>query len=336
VNPRYFFASLTRIADLHERELEVVPVGRERWANGDYVVGEVSNHSTVPIELASGRMAEVFRGDLVVGALGRRRATLEAVGSWESIGDDGVMHSLTGAGLFGRIESISRAMPPLVAMRYRGHVRVDDRCARMDDYVTLRRGPERIPPVVLVVGTSMSAGKTTTARLVVRRLKMAGRRVAAAKLTGAGRYRDVLSLRDAGADTIFDFVDVGLPSTVCPAEEYRRRLRSLLSSIVEQKPDVIVAEAGASPLEPYNGRTVLNELGGSICTLVLAAADPYAVVGVREAFGMEPDLVTGLATSTVAGRELIDRLTGLPTLNVLDAEARRSLDRLLRDCLETA
>jgi hypothetical protein len=180
----------------------------------------------------------------------------------------------------------------------------------------------------------MSAGKTTTARLAVRRLKLAGLRVVGAKLTGAGRYRDVLSLRDAGADAIFDFVDVGLPSSICTPEEYAPRLRALLGKVTAEEPDVIVAEAGASPLEPYNGSTVLNELGASIRCLILAAADPYAVLGVQRAFGMEPDLVTGLATSTIAGCELVTRLTGLSTLNVLDPESRPALDRLLRDRLE--
>jgi hypothetical protein len=204
----------------------------------------------------------------------------------------------------------------------------------MDDYVDLTPRAETLPPVVLIVGTSMSAGKTTTARLAVRRLKLAGLRVVGTKLTGAGRFRDVLSLQDAGADAVFDFVDVGLPSSVCPPEEYGRRLRALLGMVVAERPDVIVAEAGASPLEPYNGATVLNELGGSIRCLILAAADPYAVLGVQRAFGMQPDLVTGLATSTIAACELVERLTGLPTLNVLDPETRPTLDRLLRDCLE--
>ena len=50
-----------------------------------------------------------------------------------------------------------------------------------------------------------------------------------AKLTGAGRYRDILAMQDAGADHIFDFVDAGLPSTVVPESEYRPALRNLLS-----------------------------------------------------------------------------------------------------------
>ena len=64
-------------------------------------------------------------------------------------------------------------------------------------------------PVVLLVGTSMSAGKTTSAKVIVRLLREAGLVVVGAKLTGAGRYRDILAMQDAGADYIFDFVDAG-------------------------------------------------------------------------------------------------------------------------------
>ena len=53
------------------------------------------------------------------------------------------------------------------------------------------------------------------------------------------------------------------------------------------------------------------------CT-VLSASDPYAVTGVTSAFGNRPDLVTGLATSTPAGIELVEKLSGIKALNVLD------------------
>ena len=59
--------------------------------------------------------------------------------------------------------------------------------------------------------------------------------VVGVKFTGAGRRRDTLAMRDAGAEKIFDFVDVGLPSTVCPPEEYRELLGSLLGLIQAEK-----------------------------------------------------------------------------------------------------
>jgi hypothetical protein len=171
MKPRYIFASLTRISDLPNRpfSLEVLP--RRRWETGDYVVGEViSGAGGLPrIELASGRMVEVAQGDLIVGAFGVRYATLEAVGGWQGIGHDRRMEALTGAGLFGKSTSRSALMPPPLSLAYKGHVLLGESKATMRDYV--QASPERGfgLPVVLLVGTSMSAGKTTSAKAIVRR-----------------------------------------------------------------------------------------------------------------------------------------------------------------------
>jgi hypothetical protein len=140
-------------------------------------------------------------------------------------------------------------------------------------------------------------------------------------------------MRDAGADVAADFVDVGLPSTAVPADDYRPALRALLGLLSAGAPDVIVAEAGASPLEPYNGAAAVTELAGSVSCTVLCASDPYAVVGVMSAFQLRPDLVSGRATSTDAGIALIERLTALPALNLLDPTSAGALDGILRERL---
>ena len=101
----------------------------------------------------------------------------------------------------------------------------------MGQFYTRREPVDMTLPVVLLIGTSMSSGKTTSGRVIVHELKRRGLKVTAAKLTGAARSRDMLSLSDAGADHIFDFVDVGLPSTVCPAAEFESALRQLLTLV---------------------------------------------------------------------------------------------------------
>lgn len=150
--------------------------------------------------------------------------------------------------------SRSALLPSLPSHLYKGHVLIGREKATMRDYAPDVSEREFELPVVLLVGISMSAGKTTSAKLIVRLLKGEGLAVVGAKLTGAGRYRDILSMQDAGAQHIFDFVDAGLPSTVVPEKEYRKILRRLLSRIAAADADVLVAEVGASPLEPYNGR----------------------------------------------------------------------------------
>ncbi len=189
-------------------------------------------------------------------------------------------------------------------------------------------------PTVLLIGTSMSAGKTTAAKAIVRLLDQAGLRVVGAKLAGAGRYRDVLEMEDAGAQYIFDFVDAGLPSTAVPENEYRAALRDLLACIAGTDADVVVAEVGASPLEPYNGEVAVEELDPNVRCTVLSASDPYAVTGMIMSFGHRPDLVTGLSTSTEAGVELVEKLSGIKALNVMDPDALPELRDLLKVALD--
>jgi hypothetical protein len=332
MKPRHFFTSLTRISDLPEVPFSVVPLSQREWEMGDYVVGEVASppNRLSRIELSSGRMVEVVEGDLIIGAFGVRYATLEAVGGWQGIARDRMMEALTSAGLFGKATSKSALLAPLLSLAYKGHVLNAEKKATMRDYVPEVPVREFGLPVVLLVGTSMSAGKTTSAKVIVRLLREAGLTVVGAKLTGAGRYRDILSMKDAGADYIFDFVDAGLPSTVVPENEYRKGVRNLLSRMACVEADVLVAEVGASPLEPYNGAVAIEEIGPNVRCTVLAASDPYAVTGVTSAFGNRSDLVTGLATSTQAGIELVEKLSGITALNVLD---RRSLPQL-RSILE--
>ena len=274
-------------------------------------------------------MVEVLEDDLVVGALGTRYATLESTGDWQQIGDDLVMQALTSAGVFGRSSSHPRSLPPLVDFLYEGHVQVEGGPARMQNFA-LRPAPARLEvPVILLIGTSMSAGKTASAKTIVRVLKQRGLRVGGTKLTGVARYRDILGMADAGADVILDFVDAGLPSTVCEREVFEPALLRITSSLAEAEVDVVVAEAGASPLEPYNGDTAIAGLGESIALTVLSASDPYAVVGVTEAFGTKPDLVAGLCTSTRAGIELVERLSGAPALNLIDPASIPALESIL-------
>lgn len=331
------FGSLARISDLEERAFEIGPLPREQWAAGDYVVARVvhARGALARVETPTGRMAPLFEGDNVVGAFGDRHATLEAVGSWREIGADGRLAMLTAAGLLGKLTSVSQFMPPMVRLDYVGHVVRGGTKVRMLDWAPPGEPSILRAPIVLIVGTSMNSGKTLTAQVVVRRLKEEGLRVVGAKLSGAGRYRDIMSMADAGADAVLDFVDVGLPSSICPPDEFRGHLSKLLGLIADEAPEVCVIEAGASPLEPYNGDTIMAEIADKVACTILCASDPYAVAGVIQGFQRDPDLVAGPATNTSAGVELVERLSGVPALNLLEGRNREPLRKLLLAALQS-
>jgi hypothetical protein len=331
--PRTVVGSVARLADFERRPPAIEPRPRERWATGDFVVCEMLDEGPFNVEVPSGEDDSIRRGDRLVGALGKRAATLEAVGDWRAVEDDLLLDTLTPAGVLGRRTSASIPPPPAAKLRYLGHATRDGEACTMRGSVEPAPARRLEAPVVLIIGTSMDAGKTVSAAAIVRELTAMGRRVAGAKLTGVGRYRDILAMRKAGACHITDFVEAGLPSTVVPPDEYEAALLHICADLASHDPDVVVAEAGASPLEPYCGDVAVRLLAENVRVTVLCASDPYAVVGVITAFGKEPDLVAGRATSTDAATALIEKLVSIPALNLLDPASGPELAAFLRERL---
>jgi hypothetical protein len=337
MKPHYFFSSVTRCSDLGTEPFETRAIPREQWATGDFVVCRVRGEPSrlYRCETKSGRMTDLVRGDLLVGALGRRAATLEGVGDWRKVGPEGRMEALTSAGLLGKSTSISPLFPNLMHLQYEGHVLRNECKVGMSDFVVPVASRPLEAPVILLIGTSMSSGKTTAGRIIIRALKYMGLNVAAAKLTGSARYRDILQFRDAGADYVVDFVDAGLPSTVCEESRYSEALDLMISKVAAHRPRVLVAESGASPLEPYNGESVVRSLAEHTCFTVLCASDPYAVLGVQTAFGTElrANVVSGPAANTSAASDLVRQLCGLECLDLTNRRHYPELSRLLMDSL---
>lgn len=331
MNYKHIFTSLTRISDLAEKEFQLKKLQKEHWGTGDYVVCKIVNAGgeTLKLELPNGRMRGVIGGETIVGALGERYATLEATGTWRNVEDDLKMTILTGAGLFGKMTSKSVFIPQMIKVVYLGHAFRGDKKLTMESFVKPILTLSYKTPIVLFVGTSMSAGKTTSARIVTNIFKQAGHRVVGAKLTGAGRYKDILAVKDVGADAIYDFVDVGLPSSICPKEEYQEKLTQLLSRIELQKADIAIIEIGASPLEPYNGDVAIERLREQIKCIVLSASDPYAVHGLMKAFDIVPNIVTGVASNTLGGKRLVEQLCKVRTLNLIDSTTTKELIQIL-------
>lgn len=329
----YFFTSVTRCSDLWSEPFKTLKLDRSEWANGDFVIGRATGERNRlwRCETKTGRMAETVLGDLIVGALGTRAATLEGVGDWRAVTEDRKFDALTPAGLIGKATSISPMLPDLMRLEYLGHATRDGQKLSMADFVSPAKPARLDIPVILIIGTSMSAGKTTSGQVIIRALRYLGLNVVAAKLTGAARYRDILKFRDAGATDVFDFVDAGLPSTVSPEPVYREALELMLAKIADCNADVLVAEAGASPLEPYNGGLVIEYLRDLTRFTVLCASDPYAVLGVQTAYGrsMKADLVSGPAANTTAAVSLVKELSGHKALSLLDRGTYPELVKLL-------
>jgi hypothetical protein len=290
------------------------------------------------LEDAHGRMRTVHAGDRIVGVLGSR-AALRGFGGVVpdalEVGDE--VHLLNLGGVLGRCTAPHPELGLPVRCEVLGAVMHAGAPAHIvPGPVAPEPGdPGALPPVLVLAGTCMHAGKTAAACALVRGAASRGLRVGAVKLTGVALMRDVLEMEDHGAVTVATFADAGLPST-CDAA-VGAVARGLLGHVARARVDLIVAELGDGLLGRYGVRELLADpvLKRSAAGLVLAATDPVAAWGgvqVLAGLGWTPTAITGPATDNDAGVGAIVAETGVLAINArLDPRGLASsvLDRAL-------
>ncbi len=300
------------------------------------VVEILNNKSTYnTLELASGRMAKVARGDVVVGALGHRKALFGYSGHIPaSLAPGDVIQMLNIGGVLGVCDSATpdkgkpfdcRVIGTALTFPYLGErIGVPARVGYKPlDYGT--RLEARPVPVVALAGTCMEAGKTAAAAAIIARMRHRGLVVDAFKATGVSLRRDILAFEDAGARRTMIFTDLGVVTTT---EKCGPALtRTMLNEMSAGAPDVIVFELGDGLLGTYGVQSILMEpdIRAALTAVVLSANDPVAAWGgiklLRERFGIEPAVVTGPATDNQVGVELIRDQLGVAAFNAISHPA---------------
>jgi hypothetical protein len=283
------------------------------------------------LELTSGRMAKVNAGDVVVGALGHRKALFGYSGHLpESLSVGCTVQILNIGGVLGICDSVNpevgepfdcEVLGTVLRFPYLGErIGVPARAggATLDPQAPLAT---RGVPVVALAGTCMDSGKTAAACAIVSRLRHLGLHVAACKATGVSLRRDILAMQDAGAAQTMIFSDFGIVATT--RENGPPLTRALLSALARHEPDVIVVELGDGLLGAYGVDAILADsaIREALTIVVLCANDPVAAWGgtkiLREQYGIEPAVVSGPATDNAVGVEQIKEKLGLVAINAL-------------------
>ena len=273
------------------------------------VVEVLNNKSTYnTLELTSGRMAKVGKGDIVAGALGHRKALFGYSGHVpESLQPGDIIQMLNIGGVLGICDSINpdkgkpfdcRVLG--VALNFpvprRAHRRAGARRPQARSTRRARSTPRGVP-VVALAGTCMEAGKTAAACAIISRMRHRGLTVDAFKATGVSLRRDILAMEDAGARHCAIFTDLGVVTTT--RANGPALTRTMLTELAAGKPDVIVFELGDGILGTYGVDAILEcpDIRAALTGVILSANDPVAAWGgvklLRERFGIEPCVVTG-------------------------------------------
>lgn len=171
------------------------------------------------------------------------------------------------------------------------------------------------PLVVVVLGTSMNSGKSTTLAYLINGLTNAGLVVSAGKVTGTGAGGDANMFRDAGAIRVLDFTDFGLPSTFGLGPEQVRDLWvSLVDTLSLDGPDVVVVEIADGLYQRETSRLLTDpQFIDRVDAVVFTAQDALgasAGVSALRAHGLPVVAVSGVLTgSPLAAAEARAALT---------------------------
>jgi hypothetical protein len=300
---------------------------------GVVIAVEVLNNKATynQLELTSGRMAVVKRGDVIVGALGHRKALFGYSGHIPerlAVGD--TLQLLNIGGVVGVCDSINAGFGAPFDARVLGAV-LDFPYLGERIGVPARIGMAKLAedppldcrgvPLVAIAGTCMNSGKTAAACAIVSRLRHHGHTVDAFKATGVSLRRDILAMEDAGARDTLIFTDFGVVSTT--AANGPAVTRTMLTRLAANKPDCIVFELGDGILGAYGVEAILRDqqIRDALTCMVLCANDPVAAWGgvelLRKDFGIEPHIVTGPATDNDVGKDIIRQRMGTRAINAV-------------------
>lgn len=195
--------------------------------------------------------------------------------------------------------------------------------------------------VIAVVGTSMNAGKTTSAAHLIHGLAEAGLRVGAAKVTGTGAPADAELMGDAGALAVMDFTDAGFVSTYRePPEVLVAIARTLVGHLEGLGVDVIVIEVADGLLQAETSALLGSpEFREMVDGVVFAAADAMGAQGgvaSLKAQGYEVIAVSGALTLSPLAAEEARAATGLPVLGLEEVGDAERVVGLLHKSLRPA
>jgi hypothetical protein len=299
---------------------------------GDFVVIRVVKVGELDhLENPYGRRMRMFDGDVVVGAYGNRYATDFYEGYLPHPGDP--VHLLTAGGLVGTVASahVRREVPTVVEVL--GPLTDPTGTALNTDDVALASVGVRRPELgsMVVLGSAMNAGKTTTASAITRGLARAGLRVGAGKVTGSGSGKDQWAYQDAGAAVVCDFLDFGMPSTFgYPMPRLIETMFGIRDHLVGEGADVVVLEVADGLLQPETRALAarLPEIADEVVLAVGDAVGAIAGIGLLAELGVAVGAVSGLVSaSPLASREVAEE-TGLAVLTPDELAAGAALDLL--------
>jgi len=307
---------------------------------GDLVYGVISRvgqHSS--LENASGRIHLIYDGTKGIFVFGNRYAP----DFYEGLVPDKMRDEvdlIARSGVIGIVKTKNSMIKDPTGIRVLGYV-----CDESGSVLNTRNFPAIKPQrtikreprarMILVCGTSMNSGKSMAAAACCWVLTSMGHRVRASKITGTASLKDILHMNDCGAHPYADFTYLGYPSTYLLAKEELLSIFNQLDLkyannhknfwVVELADGIIQREAAILLSSP--------EVTSRIYKFVFCANDAFGAIGgldtLREKFGLVPDALSGVCSSSPLHVRELAMFTNIPVFNSVDADKKQLVEILL-------
>lgn len=175
--------------------------------------------------------------------------------------------------------------------------------------------------MILVVGTSMNSGKSTSAVACCWGLKAMGYDIRASKITGTASLKDILHMQDVGASHVNDFTHFGFPSTyLATMDELISIFDRLDLKYANNANNFWVVEIADGILQRETKMLLSSpSVKDRIHKLVFAANDSSSAIGgieiLKQQFDLVPDVVSGRVSSSPLSCAELAEFTDIPVLN---------------------
>lgn len=290
---------------------------------GDIVVVKALEEKKVydQLELISGRLAHISKGDIIAGTLGARSALRGFVGHCPPSARTGeVLSMLNLGGVVGVATSANPDFGPPLRVKVLGLAVNEGKVVNIGEGAI--PGAEHLAcelPLIVISGTCMNSGKTRAACEIIAWLNQRGFRLGAMKLSGVAALRDTLNMEDHGAVRTMSFLDAGYNSTA-GFKDLAPMAKGLVNDLARDPLDAIVIEMGDGIIGGYAVDSFYKdpEICHAITVHVLCANDLVAAWGARElstGLGRAIDVISGPATDNAVGERYIEEELGIPAAN---------------------
>jgi hypothetical protein len=296
-------------------------------------VDEIDSHER--LMFADSKHLRIYAGDNLLGVFGNRYATAAFEG--EVCGVDG-LSILTAGGMIGTIKSRHRNITKPTVVSFLGFLTGPH--GQRVNLIDLNFRPtgtlSRPKNLIVVVGTGMNSGKTTSSAKLIKGLSNAGLKVAACKLTGSVSHRDQDEMTSASAAFVTDFSDYGFPSTYLISREDLLALFYTMTAAAQKiNPDAVVMEIADGLLQRETAMLLeeasfRNMVAGLVITAESAPSAIYAVESLQKQ-GYRIVAISGVITSAPLAVREFQRFSAIPVGS--SADCGKSLTEIVQHFL---